>query len=129
MSESERLISGLAGSSRKLVQDVLAAGENRLDLLVVELQEEREQTFQAIGLLLGFAAVMVLFGFAITGAVVLGFWDVSRFWPVCSMAVLWGGVGIVVWRRLRHQIQNWQTLPETLNQLHRDVESLTRRLR
>jgi uncharacterized membrane protein YqjE len=129
MSESERLISGLAGNSRKLVQDVLAAGENRLDLLVVELQEEREQTYQAVGLLLSFTAVMVLFGFAVTTAVVVGFWEVSRIWPVCGMALLWAAVAALVWRRLRRQLQTWQTLPETLNQLHRDIESLTRRLR
>lgn len=129
MSESERLISGLAGSSRKLVQHGLAAGENRLELFVVELQEEREQTFQALGLLLSLTAVMVLFGFAVTMAVVVVFWDLSRIWPVCIMALLWAAVGTVVWRRLRHQLQTWQTFPETLKQLHRDVESLTNRLR
>lgn len=128
MSETERLISGLAAGSRRLAGHILATGENRLELLLVELQEEREHTFQMVGLLLSLTAFLTLAGGTLTLAVVVLLWDVSRIWPVCLLTVFWAGVGFAVYRRLRHQLEQWQSFPETVNQVHRDLAALTRRL-
>ncbi|MBN9693839.1 MAG: phage holin family protein [Verrucomicrobia bacterium] len=129
MSETERLISGLTTGSRRLAGQVLATGENRLELLLVELQEEREHTFHIVGLLLSLAAFLTLAGGTLTLAVVVLLWDVSRIWPVCLLTLLWAGVGVAVYRRLRLQLEQWQSFPETVNQVRRDFAAVTRRLR
>ena len=70
----------LAASSKHFARRLLTIGENRLELLMVEVQEERERLLRAILLALGVAAFGLLAGVALTGAIVVLFWA-SRPWP------------------------------------------------
>jgi uncharacterized membrane protein YqjE len=49
----------------------LAIGENRFELLMVEVQEERERLLHAIVLALGAAALGLLAGMAVPGELLL----------------------------------------------------------
>jgi len=128
MNEPETAVSGLPGSVRSLARHALAIGGNRLELLLVELQEERLRAFQGIGLALGIAVLGLLAGISLTVAVVVAFWEHSRLWPILALTALYAGLALALFRVLRRRLQTWQALPETFNQTRRDLEALTARL-
>ena len=64
--------------SKRLARRVLAIGANRFELLMVEVQEERERLLHAIVLALGVATLSLLAGMALTGAIVVLMWEHSR---------------------------------------------------
>jgi len=117
----------LAATSKNLARQLLIIGENRLELLAVEVQEERERLLHIFLLALGMAAFGMLAGIALTAAVVVLLWD----WPVAvllSLTVLYSVAGVCLYRRLTGLLQNWQTLSASLGQLRKDRECLEKLL-
>ena len=117
----------LAATSKNLARQLLIIGENRLELLAVEVQEERERLLHIFLLALGVAAFGMLAGIALTAAVVVLLWD----WPVAvllSLTVLYSVAGVCLYRRLTGLLQNWQTLSASLGQLRKDRECLEKLL-
>jgi uncharacterized membrane protein YqjE len=103
-------------------------GENRLELLMVEVQEERERLLRAILMALGVAALGLLAGGALTGAMVVLFWDLSRVATLLALASLYGASAVLIYRRLGVLLRNWQNLPATLDQLRKDHACLAKHL-
>jgi uncharacterized membrane protein YqjE len=60
MEDSAIGLKQLAATSRRFAQRLLTIGENRLELLMVEVQEERERLLRARLLTLGAAAFSLL---------------------------------------------------------------------
>jgi uncharacterized membrane protein YqjE len=116
---------GIAGPSKRLGQRMLALGENRLELLLLELQEERERVFHGLILVLAAAAFGLLAGIALSVTLVVVFWRDSPAMTALALTVLYGGAGTVAYVRFRRLLRDWQTLPETFNQLRRDREALS----
>ena len=109
----------LAANSKQFAQRLLTIGENRLELLTVEVQEERERLLHAFLLALGVAAFGLLAGLALTAALVVWLWA----WPVTILLILTGlyaAAGICLYRRLIGVLRNWQTLSASLDQLRKD---------
>lgn len=128
MRPSETNITGLPGSTRRLAQHALAAGENRFELLLVELQEERERVFQTIAMSLAVAALVLLAGVAFTILVVMVLWDYSRLWPITTLTLVYAVSGTTMYGVLQRQLRSWQTLPESFKQVRRDLAALSSRL-
>jgi len=128
MNAPEASVSGLPGGVRNLARHALATGENRLELLLVELQEERLRAFKSIGISLAVVVLGLLAGISLTVLIVIAFWDYSRLWPILCLTGLYAGLALGLYQSLRRQLQTWQIFPETFNQLHRDIEALTARL-
>ena len=61
----------LAANSKQFTRRLLTIGENRLELLAVEVQEERERLLHAFLLALAVAAFGLLAGLALTAAIVV----------------------------------------------------------
>ncbi len=118
-----------AETSRRFARQLLTIGENRLELLMVEVQEERERLLHAILLSLGIAALGLLAGGALTGAVVVLLWDVSRLAALLVLAGLYGAGAAYFYRQLMLVIRDWQSLPATLEQLGKDRACLEENLR
>ena len=114
-------------TSKRFARRLLTLGENRLELLMVEVQEERERLLRAILLALGVAALGLLAGVALTGAIVVWLWELS---PVAALLVLtglYGATAVWLYRRLTRLLRDWQNLPATREQLRKDracLESL-----
>ena len=112
---------------KRFARRLLTLGENRLELLMVEVQEERERLLRAILLALGVAALGLLAGVALTGAIVVWLWELS---PVAALLVLtglYGATAVWLYRRLTRLLRDWQNLPATREQLRKDracLESL-----
>jgi uncharacterized membrane protein YqjE len=114
--------------SKRLARRLLAIGENRFELLMVEVQEERERLLHAIGLALGVAAFGLLAGIALTGAIVVLLWEISRVVALLVLTGLYGAAAVCLYRRLTRLLRDWQNLPATFDQLRKDRACLEKHL-
>jgi len=117
-------LSNIGSSGRRIFRRALAMGENRLELLLVELQEERERLVLAIILALGVTIFALLAGVALTVALAVALWDFSPVLALLGMAAIYLAIGGFLYYRLTKLRNEWQTLPATLDQLKKDRECL-----
>lgn len=106
----------------------MTIGENRLELLTVEMQEERERLLRACLLALGAAAFGLVAVLALTAAIVIMLWDHSPAAVLLLLTVLYAAGGLCLSRRLNTLMRGWQTLPATLDQLRKDRAFLEKTL-
>ena len=118
----------LATTSRRFAERLLTIGENRLELLTVEVQEERERLLHAFLLALGVAAFGLLAAIALTAAIAVLLWQYSPVAVLLTLAVLYGAAAICLCRRLARLMRDWETLPATLDQLRKDRACLEKTL-
>ena len=112
--------SRLAATSKHLARRLLTIGENRLELLTVEVQEERERLLRAFLLALGVATFGLLAGLTLTAAIVFWLWAWSPLAVLLILSALYGAAGIFLCQRLKILLRDWQTLPASLDQLRKD---------
>ena len=110
----------LATTSKHFARRLLTIGENRLELLTVEVQEERVRLLRAILLALGVAAFGLLAGITLTAAIVVLLWQYSHVAVLLTLTGLYGAAGVCLYRRLTLLLRDWQTLSATLEQLRKD---------
>jgi len=110
----------LGAASKNFARRLLTIGENRLELLTVEVQEERDRLLRALLLALGAAAFSLLAGMTLTALIVVLLWDCSHWAALSTLAVLYGAAGVCLCRRLTALLRDWQTLPASLDQLRKD---------
>ncbi len=118
----------LAETSKRFARRLLTIGENRFELLMVEVQEERERLLHAILLALGVATFGLLAGAALTGAIVVLFWELSPVAALLALTGLYGAAAVCLYRRLTLLLRDWQNLPATLDQLRKDRACLEKNL-
>lgn len=117
---SDVSINKLMGMFQAIGQRLLTIGENRIELLAVEVQEERKSLLRAFLLALVVACFGMLTGVAITATLVILFWPVSPWGILLGLSILYGSIGIFLFLRLNAVLNEWQALPSTLDQLHKD---------
>jgi uncharacterized membrane protein YqjE len=118
----------LAETSKRFARRLLTIGENRFELLMVEVQEERERLLHAILLALGVGAFGLLAGAALTGAIVVWLWEPSPLAALVVLTSLYGATAVCLYRRLTLLLRDWQNLPATLDQLRKDRACLEKNL-
>jgi len=128
MEPSAGSIGQVLETSKRVVRRLLTIGENRFELLMVEVQEERERLLRAILLALGVAAFGLLAGVALTGAIVVLLWELSRVAALLVLTGLYGATAVWLYRRLTRLLRDWQNLPATLDQLRKDRACLEQNL-
>jgi uncharacterized membrane protein YqjE len=119
----------LAATSKDFARRLLTIGENRLELLTVEVQEERERLLHAFVLALGVAAFGLLATLTLTAAIVVWLWAWSQVAVLLILTVLYGASGIGLYRRLTGLLRDWQTFSASLDQLRKDRACLEKNLR
>ena len=107
-------------SPKHFARQLLVIAENRLELLMVEVQEERERALRAIILALGVAVFGFLAGAALTVALVVMLWSLSPLAVLLTLAALYSAAAVFLYRQFAVLQRNWETLPATLNQLRKD---------
>ena len=107
-------------SSKHFARRLLTIGENRLELLMLEVQEERERLLQAILLALGLAVFGFLTGVALSVAIVVLLWHLSPVAVLLVLTSLYATTAVFLYRRFLALRRNWKTLPATLNQFRKD---------
>jgi uncharacterized membrane protein YqjE len=120
MEESTASFRRLATTSKHFTRRLLTIGENRFELLTVEVQEERERLLHAILLAFGMAVFGLLTGLTLTAAIAILFWAWSPVAVLLILTALYGAAGIFLWRQLTGLLRDWQTLSASLDQLRKD---------
>jgi uncharacterized membrane protein YqjE len=124
MEESTVSLGQLGATSKTFARRLLTIGENRLELLTVEVQEERERLLHAFLLALGVAAFGLLAGLTLTAAIAYLLWSWSPLAVLLILTGLYAAAGVCLYRRLTRVMRNWQTLSASLDQLRKDRASL-----
>ncbi|HEY0456409.1 MAG TPA: phage holin family protein [Verrucomicrobiae bacterium] len=118
--ESSTANLGPLAASKRFARRLLTIGENRLELLVLEVQEERVRLLRAILLALGVGVFAFLTGAALTVAIVVLLWNLSPVAVLLVLASLYAGAAAFLYSRIVLLLHDWKTLPATLEELRKD---------
>jgi len=124
MDEAGQSREGVFASVRRLLKTVLAIAQNRLELLLVELQEERWRVFNAL-LLVG--AVIILAAMTLmlaTVTLVVVCLRAGRLDLLVALMVIYLAATIICLWRLRIRLKNWAPFSATLAELKKDKACL-----
>lgn len=113
-------VSRILSLIQSIGQRLLTIGENRIELLAVEVQEERKSLLRAFLLALIVACFGMLTGVAFTATLVILFWTVSPWGILLGLSCLYASIALLLYFRLSKVLNEWQALPSTLDQLHKD---------
>jgi uncharacterized membrane protein YqjE len=113
-------VSQLAATSKTFARRWLTIGENRLELLTVEVQAEREHRLHVFRLALGVGAFGLLASLTLTAAIVVWLWIWSPVAVLLTLTGLYTGTGIFLYRRLTVRLRDWQAFAASLDQLRKD---------
>jgi uncharacterized membrane protein YqjE len=120
MEPSAGSVGQLVESSKRLARRLFTIAENRLELLLVEVKEERARLLHAFLLALGVAVFGFLAGVALTLVIVVWLWARSPIAALLVLASLYAAIALLLYQRLAVLRRDWQTLPATLDQLKKD---------
>jgi uncharacterized membrane protein YqjE len=115
---------GVFTSLRRLLSTVLAIAENRLELLLVELQQEQWRFFNVV-LLLG--AVLILAAMTlmvVTFTLVVVCLEAERMDLLVGLTLLYLAATILCFWRLRVRLKSWAPFSATLGELKKDKACL-----
>jgi uncharacterized membrane protein YqjE len=124
MAESSVSFRQLATTSKEFARRLLTIGENRLELLTVEVQEEHQRLLHTLLLALGVAALGLLAAITLTAAIVVLAWAYSPVAALLALTTCYGAAGICLCRRLTGLLNDWQMLSTSLDQLRKDCVCL-----
>lgn len=110
----------LAVNSKEYARLLLIIGENRLELLAVEMQEELQRLLRMILLVLGVAVFGLLAGISLTAALVFVFGEFPPANILLSVTGLYVVIALLIYWRLAKLLQNWQILSASINQIRKD---------
>jgi uncharacterized membrane protein YqjE len=129
MNEADITFADVAAASKRAAQRVIDIGENRLELLMVEVQEARVRLLRSLLVALAMAMFGLLAGFAFTLGVIIVFWERSPVVAIGVLVLLFGGTSIFLRLRLGQLQREWHSVPAILDQLRKDCECLDNHLR
>ena len=118
----------LVATWKRFARRLFIIGENRLELLIVEIQEERQRLLHFLLLVLGVAVFGILAGVALSLLIVVSLWERS---PAAALLVLtsfYSATAVFLYRRLAALRRDWQPLAATLDQLRKDRACLEKDL-
>jgi uncharacterized membrane protein YqjE len=111
-------------AAKRLALGLLSIARTRFQLLGVELQEERERWLLSLVLVLGCAACGFLAFMALTIGCMAVLWPHSPLLAVALPSGTYAVAAFCLYRRIRTLFEDWQSLPDTLEQLRKDRECL-----
>jgi len=118
----------LADASKRLAQQTLVVCENRIQLFLLEAQEERERIFRGFCLSLAMAVFILLAGIALTLLIVVACWQWSPVTALSILVVVYGGMAVFFYAELARLRRDWQSFSATFNELRKDRECLEKNL-
>ena len=124
MEEPGQSTPGVFASLGRLLKAVFAIAHNRLELLLVEAQEERWRFFDAL-LLAGVVLILALMTLmAATITIVVVCVEAGRLDLVVALVLLYLAATILSFWRLRVRLKNWAPFSGTLAELKKDKACL-----
>ncbi len=128
MEQSSVSVMQLPAAAKRFARRLLTIGENRLELLVVEVQEERERLLHNFLLALGAATLGLLAGLTLTAAIVVLLWAWSPLAVLLALTAFYGITAAYLCRRLIDRLRDAPAFCATLDQLKKDHACLEKNL-
>lgn len=122
MDESTNPEGGLLSTVTRIVKTLRETVENRIELFLLEVREDRLRLLDllllaAVGVALAMMTIIVA-----TFTIVVIFWDTYRIPTLVVLTVAYGTAAAVVIAKLRSRIKNWGSFQATFDQLQKDRE-------
>jgi uncharacterized membrane protein YqjE len=124
MEEAPGSFNRLFGGSSRVARRLVTMAGNRLELLAVEMQEERHRMALMAALALGGAVFALLAGMTLTAAIVLALRAYSPAAVLLVLTAIHAGTAFFLCRRVQRMLQNWRSLPASVEQFRKDREAL-----
>jgi uncharacterized membrane protein YqjE len=115
---------GLMQSLRRLADTALGVLQNRLELLVSEIEEER---LRAVQLLVWGSAALLFFGFGLlmlTFVVILLFWDTHRLPIAVALGILYFGIAVALAMGARRRARRPRIFSASIEEVAKDRDTL-----
>lgn len=128
MEEEENTAPGLMDTSKRVAHQALVVFENRIELLMVELEEERERVMYAFWLSVVVAVCGLLAGIVLSAAIAVVCWHWSPVGILLILAAIYAAAAGISFRLLARLRSDWKTLPATMEELRKDRECLEKSL-
>ena len=115
---------GIVAALKRLLGTALDIAHNRLELLLVELHEERYHFFGAL-LLVGVVLVCGLMAALVfTGMFAIYCVQTDRVWLLGVLGTVYVGGGAAAYFRLRNRLKKWEPFAGTLSEIKKDKSCL-----
>ena len=111
---------GLFSAVRRLLNTALAGVENRIELFLVELREERFRVSEVLLLGCAGAVLGIMALLTVTVTLVVVFWDSARVQVLVVLSAFYSLATIGVFWRLKVLLHNWSSFSATLDELKKD---------
>lgn len=112
-------------SANRVFQRAVALLANRVELALVELQEERDRVVHLAMLAAGVAVAGLLSGIGLGALLVYAMWDWSPLGALLVTNAIFVVAGAALFARLRNLAKDWRSFEATLDQLEKDRKMLT----
>jgi uncharacterized membrane protein YqjE len=115
---------GMWASLKRILDLVLATAENRVELFVVELQEEKCRLIQAILCAVAVAACGLMTLTLATITIVLLFWENGRLVALGGLSFAYLVGTLLAWRGLQARLKSRSAFSATLAEITKDRSCL-----
>jgi uncharacterized membrane protein YqjE len=122
MSEPHAPEGGVFQTASRLIKTLRAMAGNRIELFLLEVQEERIRIFDALFLLAAGLVCIMMALIMVTFTVVIVFWDSHRLLVLGLLIAAYTIGAIWALSKLRFLLRRWQAFPATLDQIKKDSE-------
>ena len=117
----------LAGTTKRVAWRLLAICHNRAELLMIEMQEERERARGMIILASAIAVLGLLAGITIT-ALIVCLAGPHMLLALIILAIIYTGGAVFLYLKLSQMQRDWEPLSDTREQLQKDRECFEKTL-
>jgi uncharacterized membrane protein YqjE len=124
MDDKEALPPSLPETLRRIGAAILAILQNRLELLVVELHEDRIRLVETLLLVVAVVALGLFTLILAAAGVIVLIWNELHVFGLFILSAVGLVATLLVGWRLTLRLKNWPLLPGTLGQLKKDRECL-----
>ncbi|HXE41568.1 MAG TPA: phage holin family protein [Candidatus Baltobacteraceae bacterium] len=115
-------------ASKRVARRLLSIFENRFELALVEIQEEREKVLRSLWYAMIASVFALLAGIVLTILIAITFWGNHPIAALLALMALYLSIAVIFYFRLAKLQRDWETLPATIEQLRKDRECLGKNL-
>ena len=124
MSEASETKPGVWASLKRILDTLLATAQNRVELFVVELQEEKCRLVEVLLCAAAVAAFGMMTLSLVTFTIVVLFWENGRLLALAGLSILYLiGTGLA-WSALQSRLKSRSAFADTLEELKKDRSCL-----
>jgi len=120
MDNTPHTVGGLWFTLTRMLKTLRDVANNRVELFLVEWQEERVRLLDALVLLLAGTVCALMALLMITLALLVIFWDTHRMLVLALIILAYTAAAATAFGTLRSRLRRWRAFAATLEQIKKD---------